>query len=179
MKEYIKTEILNGYNLNIFQFIKTIIFNLNKRFIFFLRMSLYPKKSKWWIKILIEYSRIKLTTQFGCFIDYNAKIGSNIKFPHPNGIIIGSGVEIGSNCIIYQQVTLGGKIIGDAQNMNYPKIGNNVTIFAGAKVIGNIIVGDHVIIGANSVVNKDVPPFSVVAGIPATIIKKLNQDSIE
>jgi serine O-acetyltransferase len=81
--------------------------------------------------------------------------------------------NIVENCTIYHQVTFGGKVIGDAQKGNYPIIGNNVTIFAGAKLIGNVRIGDNAIIGANSVVNKDVPENSVVAGVPAKVIKKL------
>jgi serine O-acetyltransferase len=65
------------------------------------------------------------------------------------------------------------KIIGDAKAGNYPKIKDNVVIFAGAKLIGNINVGEHSIIGANSVVNKNVPSNSVVAGVPAKIIKNI------
>jgi serine O-acetyltransferase len=73
--------------------------------------------------------------------------------------------SIGNNCTIYQQVTIG--------NWNgTPKIGNNVTIFPGAKVIGNITVGDNVKIGANAVVSKNVPENCTVVGVPAFIVKR-------
>lgn len=74
--------------------------------------------------------------------------------------------HIGANCWINQQVTIG---YSDATNC--PSIGNNVHIKAGAKVIGNVHIGDDVIIGANAVVVKDVPSHSIVVGIPAKIIK--------
>lgn len=74
--------------------------------------------------------------------------------------------HIGKNCWINQQVTIG---YSDATNCPY--IGNDVQIKAGAKVIGNVNVGDDVIIGANAVVVKDVPSHSIVVGIPARIIK--------
>lgn len=74
--------------------------------------------------------------------------------------------HIGANCWINQQVTIG---YSDATNCPY--IGNNVHIKAGAKVIGNVRIGDDVIIGANAVVVKDVPSHSVVVGVPARIIK--------
>ena len=77
---------------------------------------------------------------------------------------------MGENCQIYQQVTIG-------NNGGIPTIGNNVEICAGAKVIGPITIGDDVVIGANSVVTKNIPSHSVVIGIPAKIIK--TRDSID
>lgn len=74
--------------------------------------------------------------------------------------------HIGANCWINQQVTIG---YSDATNCPY--IGNNVHIKAGAKVIGNVRIGDDVIIGANAVVVNDVPSHSIVVGVPARIIK--------
>ncbi len=74
--------------------------------------------------------------------------------------------EIGENCTIYQQVTLG-KVEG-----GQPTIGNNVTIYAGAKVVGRVRVGDNVTIGANSVVIKNVPADVTVIGVPAVVFWK-------
>lgn len=73
---------------------------------------------------------------------------------------------IGDNCHIYQQVTIGWTDKG------CPTLGDNVTVCCGAKVLGNITIGDDVIIGANAVVVKDVPSHSIVVGIPGRIIKK-------
>lgn len=70
------------------------------------------------------------------------------------------------NCLIHQQVTIGIKR-GDA---GAPVIRGHVDIGAGAKIIGNIIIGEHALIGANAVVTKDVPPLAIVAGIPAKVI---------
>lgn len=100
-----------------------------------------------------------------------AVIGRNLRLRHINGVVIGKGVEIGDNVIIYHQVTIGGKNLGDEKANNYPVIGNNVTIFTGAKLIGNITVGDNAVIGANSVVTTDVESNSTYAGIPAKRIK--------
>lgn len=75
--------------------------------------------------------------------------------------------HIGKNCWVNQQVT-----IGYSDSNHCPYIGDNVEIYAGAKVIGGITIGDDVIIGSNAVVVKDVPSHSIVAGVPAKIIKK-------
>jgi serine O-acetyltransferase len=80
-----------------------------------------------------------------------------IYIPHPTGIVIGSGVVLGSRSKIYQHVTL-----GSSRSGNYPKIGKEVTIFAGAVVAGGLVVGDGAIIGANAVVTRDVKPAGVV-----------------
>ena len=74
--------------------------------------------------------------------------------------------HIGVNCWINQQVT-----IGYSDNENKPYIGNNVNIKAGAKIIGGVKIGDDVIVGANAVVVKDIPPHSIVVGVPGKVIK--------
>ncbi len=86
---------------------------------------------------------------------------------HLNGIIISHYAKIGSNCTIYQQVT-----ISQGGNETSATIGNNVIIGAGAKIIGNVKIGDNVKIGANAVVTKDIPSDSVAVGVPAVVIKK-------
>ena len=87
--------------------------------------------------------------------------------PHPGGIVIGAGARIGARCTIYHQVTLGGARAGDGGGANYPRVGDGVTLFAGAKLLGGIKVGDGAVIGANAVVTRDVPPRHAAGGIPA------------
>lgn len=108
-----------------------------------------------------------LRRDFGCFVQFDAEIGPGLRLPHPTGIVIGQGVRIGANCTIYQQVTLGGARLGDWKAGRYPTLGNNVVLFAGAKLLGEIEVGDGAVVGANAVVTKDVPPRHVAKGIPA------------
>ena len=96
------------------------------------------------------------------------EIGDGLFIQHGFSTII-SCRHIGDNCWINQQVTIGHK------GKDSPFIGNNVEIRSGAKIIGNVCVGDDVIVGANCVVVKDVPPHSVVVGIPAKVIKKREQ----
>lgn len=98
----------------------------------------------------------------GADVPINCQLSGGIILRHPNGVVIGPrGTIIGPNCIIFQQVTI----------VNHVKIGGNVLIGAGAKIIRPVTIGDNARIGANAVVLQDVPPDSVVAGIPAKIIK--------
>ena len=106
----------------------------------------------------------KKVNKYGNWITYDANIEDGILFPHPVGIVIGQGVNIGKNCTIYQNVTIGSK------NGKYPKIGNNVIIYANSVVVGDITIGDNSIIGAGSVVLKSFPSNSIIAGNPAKII---------
>lgn len=171
IKDVIWIEICYRKKMHFFKILHLILFNIQLRFIFLFRLACLLKKKK--IRFLPGVIFRHLVYRYGCFMNLNSDIGIGLKIPHPNGIVIGEKVQIGKNCTIYQQVTIGGKIIGDAKAGNYPKIKDNVVIFAGAKLIGNINVGEHSIVGANSVVNKNVPSNSVVAGVPAKIIKNI------
>lgn len=171
MKSFLKVEILRSENFGIFRLIKTLILNINLRFVFYMRFIQWLRKKR--IPFFHIFINHKLTTQYGSYIGSKVNIGIGVKFPHPSGIIIGESTKIGQNCTIYQQVTFGGKNIGDAQIGNYPIVGDNVIIYAGAKLIGNIIIGDNVIIGANSVVNKSFPSNVAIGGVPAKILKEL------
>ena len=88
-------------------------------------------------------------------------------FPHFGAIIIAPETEIGDNCTIFQSVT-----IGPTRGTGFLKIGNNVVIFSGAKLVSGGVIGNDVIIGANAVVTKDAPSGSVIAGIPAKVISQ-------
>lgn len=115
-------------------------------------------------EIMRSYFCKKLLIKYSVMISRHAVIGKNFKPVHYLGLVIGSGVVIGDNCIVCQQVTIG-------QNKGkYPTIGDNVVIYAGAKVIGEINIGNNVTIGANSVVTKDVADNHIVAGVPAKLI---------
>lgn len=100
----------------------------------------------------------------GADIPLNVKIGGGLLVPHPNGIVIHPDCEIGPNCLIFQQVTIG------AASHGVPKIGGQVDIGAGAKILGPVLIGDHAKIGANAVVLCDVPAGATAIGIPARII---------
>jgi cysteinyl-tRNA synthetase len=99
-----------------------------------------------------------------------AKIGAGFFIDHGMGVVIGETTEIGEDCLLYQGVTLGGT--GKEKGKRHPTLGNHVVVGGGAKVLGPIRIGDYVKIGANSVILKDVPDYSIVVGVPGKIIKK-------
>jgi serine O-acetyltransferase len=111
-----------------------------------------------------------------------ATIGQRVFIDHAVGVVIGETTIIGDDVLIYQQVTLGG--VSLSHGKRHPTIENNVVIGAGAKVLGNITIGEHSRIGANSVVLQDVPAHSTAVGIPARVIncdteqKKLRHDML-
>jgi serine O-acetyltransferase len=102
---------------------------------------------------------------FAVDINPAARMGIGIMLDHGTGIVIGETAVVGDNCSILQNVTLGGT--GKETGDRHPKIGANVLLSVGAKVLGNIKVGDCSRVGAGSVVLKDVPPRTTVAGVPA------------
>ena len=106
----------------------------------------------------------------GIEIHPGAQIGSDFFIDHGAGVVIGETAEIGNNVTMYAGVVLGGTSLEPKKR--HPTIGNNVVLGTGAKLLGPIKVGDNVRVGANSVVVKDVPPNSVVVGVPGKIISR-------
>jgi len=110
--------------------------------------------------------------QFLTTIDIHpaSQIGKRVFIDHGVGVVIGETAIIEDDVIIYQQVTLGG--VSTDKGKRHPTIKQGAVIGAGAKVLGNIIIGKNAKIGANSVVIKDVPEDSTAVGIPARVIRK-------
>ncbi len=104
----------------------------------------------------------------GIEIHPGATIGRRLFIDHGMGIVIGETAVIGDDVLIFQQVTLGGTSM--THGKRHPTIGNNVVIGAGAKVLGNIAIGENSRIGAGSVVIDDVPADSTVVGIPGKVV---------
>lgn len=115
---------------------------------------------------------INTFTRFLTGIDIHpgAKLGPGLFIDHGMGVVIGETAELGSNVTLYQGVTLGGT--GKEKGKRHPTIGNNVVISSGAKVLGSFKVGDNSKIGSGSVVLKEVPPNSVVVGVPGRIVTR-------
>jgi len=115
---------------------------------------------------------IMAINQFITNIDIHpgATIGENVFIDHGIGVVIGETAIVGNNVTIYQGVTLGGVSLNPGKR--HPTIEDDVTIGAGAKILGNITIGKGSKIGANSVVVKNVPEYSTVVGIPGKVIKR-------
>jgi serine O-acetyltransferase len=103
----------------------------------------------------------------GIEIHPGARIGPGFFVDHGMGVVIGETAEIGANVTLYHGVTLGG--VSWEKGKRHPTIGDCAVIGAGAKVLGPITIGDHTRVGANSVVVKDIPPQSVVVGVPGRV----------
>ncbi|MFX1364568.1 MAG: serine O-acetyltransferase [Promethearchaeota archaeon] len=106
----------------------------------------------------------------GIEIHPGAEIGKDFFIDHGGGVVIGETAKIGDNVTIYQGVVLGGTMMNTIKR--HPTLGNNIVVGTGAKILGPITIGDNVKIGANSVVVKDIPPNSVVVGVPGRIISR-------
>jgi serine O-acetyltransferase len=112
----------------------------------------------------------------GIEIHPGAKIGKGFFIDHGMGVVVGETTEIGDNCVLFHNVTLGGT--GKHKGKRHPTIGNNVMIGTGAILLGPIKVGDNVRIGANTfILMQDVPDNTTVAGTPGRIVK-INGQSV-
>lgn len=105
----------------------------------------------------------------GIEIHPGATIGKGLFIDHGMGVVIGETTIIGDNCTLYQGVTLGGT--GKDRGKRHPTLGNNVTVGAGAKVLGPFKVGDNAKIAAGAVVLKEVPANATAVGVPARVVK--------
>src|ERR1700694_3721340 len=115
-------------------------------------------------RVVSQFSR-SLT---GIEIHPGAKIGRRFFIDHGMGVVIGETAEIGDDVLLYQGVTLGGT--GKVTGKRHPTLGNGVVVGTGAKILGNIRIGDFVKVGAGSVVTRPVPDHSTVVGIPGRVV---------
>lgn len=106
----------------------------------------------------------------GIEIHPGAQLGPGLFIDHGMGIVIGETAEIGANCTIYHQVTLGGT--GKDTGKRHPTIGDNVLIGAGAKILGPVYIGDNVRVAAGSVVLCNLPENVTAAGVPARVVRR-------
>ncbi|MFD1708440.1 serine O-acetyltransferase [Siminovitchia sediminis] len=126
--------------------------------------ALYKRKMFFLARVISQVNRFFT----GIEIHPGAKIGRRFFIDHGMGVVIGETCEIGDGVTVYQGVTLGGT--GKEKGKRHPTIKDNALIATGAKVLGNITIGENSKVGAGSVVLKDVPPNSTVVGIPGKVV---------
>lgn len=125
-------------------------------------------------KDLAYFIQARVSEVFGIDIHPNARIGRGLMIDHAHSIVIGETAVVGDNVSMLHSVTLGGT--GKEDDDRHPKIGDGVLIGAGAKVLGNIRVGNCSRVAAGSVVLDEVPPCKTVAGVPAKIVGEAGCD---
>jgi serine O-acetyltransferase len=120
------------------------------------------------LRFMTEYMiRVVYASDISCL----ARIGPGLTFVHGHDIVIGADVVIGHGCKIFNGVTLGNKDTSQTSAGNQPTVGDNVTLSTGAKILGPVTLGDNVVVGANSVVIRDCASNTVVAGVPARVVR--------
>lgn len=138
----------------------------------FRALCLYRAAHAFWkrgMKALAGYLSYRARIKYDVDIHPAAEIGEGFFIDHGSGTVIGETAEIGDDVTVYQGVTLGGN--GKEKGKRHPTVGDGVVVYAGAKVLGAVRIGDHAVIGAGSVVLTDVPPHATVVGVPGRIIK--------
>lgn len=154
-------------------YLRFLFTNHSIKILFWLRICQYLSSKGRWCCLPFAVARIIYKHQewkTGIQIPYHINLGAGAFFPHHGCIIVNGNTVIGENCTIYQGVTIG--YSGHWPNGGIPTIGNNVTLYPGAKIFGCIRLGDNVTIGANCVVCKDVPNNSIVYA-PLGVIKNI------
>ncbi len=154
-----------------FGFMYNYMFFVEYRINFKIKFLLACKR-KSRFKIYVHFATFSLLKKYNVIIAFNSTIGHNLKLPHPHNVVIGDRTQIGDNCTIYHDVTLG------QSKGEFPIIGNNVIVYAGARIIGNVKVGDNAVIGANAVVTHDISPNAIVGGIPAKVIRYRSEEDV-
>lgn len=140
----------------------------------------YHRMAHWFYKKRLFFIA-RLISQFARFatgieIHPGAVIGSGLFLDHGMGVVIGETAEIGDNCTIYHQVTLGGT--GKDKGKRHPTVGDNVLIGAGAKLLGPFKVGNNAMIGAGSIVVEEVEPDTTVTGPKARAVRRAGKKII-
>ena len=153
---------------------KLIFLNSSFKVTFWFRIGSYLQNRKkfkllyycvcWYYNCLMYKTGIQLPI--------GTNVGAGLRFYHFGNVVINGKSKIGINASIYNGVTLGINYKPEGVYTKPPVIGDNVVLCTGAKVIGNVFVGNNSVIGANAVVLKDIPEDAVAAGVPAIIIRK-------
>lgn len=150
--------------------LRFIITNSSFKMSFWFRIGTYLEERKHGLMYLFVFWYYKqLMYKTGIQLPLGTKVGAGLKFYHFGDVVVNRNATIGENVSIYNGVTIGINLRPDGKKYP-PKIGNNVVLCTGAKVIGGVTIGDNSVIGANAVVTKDIPEDVVAAGVPAKIV---------
>lgn len=171
---HVTTEVLNGKpGLRLVRLCKSL-WSTNPSRQAALRLRLPQLLGHQGYRSLARWQRARLAMRFGVHLAPGTVIGRGLRLPHPTSIVIGSGLRIGARCRMYQQVTLGAAPPGHGDMMC--RVGDDVTIYPGAKFVGEGRVGNRVNVGTNAVVTKAFGDDVVVAGSPARVVREIRAD---
>jgi serine O-acetyltransferase len=150
--------------------IETVLCHLPLHAVWAYRVAHFARE-EWGIPLLPRLLSALARCLTGVEIHPGARIGRAFFIDHGSGVVIGETAEIGDDCVIFHNVTLGGT--GKHRGKRHPTVGDNVLIGTGAILLGPISVGSNTRIGANSFIHMhDVPPDCTAVGTPARIIKR-------
>ena len=166
--------------LSLGDMLKQLVFDCGYRVVVYYRVAIFLREVRYpklLGRLLCSLILMRLCRVPGVEFRTEHEIGEGLLMYHPHDIVLGAGCRIGRNVTTYNGVTLGAltlKAIDKNKDIStrYPVIEDGVTIFSGAKVIGPVRIGKNSIVGANSVVNDSFPENSVIAGVPAILLKK-------
>lgn len=151
--------------------LRLLLHHMPLRAMFFFRLGSWLASKR--IPFVKGYFARLLYRRYGLEMSIGADIGGGLYIAHPVGTVI-SVKKMGENCSIIAAVTLGMR-----NEWDFPVIGDNVFIGAGARVLGGIEIGDGAMIGANAVVIKDIPATATAVGVPARLLGKKVVPSVE
>lgn len=172
MNELIKSDLYRYYGkTNLKTFITCFFKFPGFRYTFYMRKTMqYHSFKPLWMFYWLLLRRCSI--KYGIQIPYNTKIGKGLNISHFGTIVVNKRTVMGDNCNIHPCVNIGQSNRGKLKGT--PKLGNSVWIGMGAVIVGNIQIGDNVLIAPNAYVNFDVPSNSIVMGNPAKIIEREN-----
>lgn len=131
------------------------------------RMNVESKLLRAPLSVVYRFLFRYVRNHYGIELPYSARVGRRVVFEHQHGIVIHGNAVIGDDCIIRQGVTIGNRRLD--RPFEAPTLGARVNVGAGAKILGGLTIGDGAVIGANSVVLRDVDSGALAVGVPAVV----------
>lgn len=133
------------------------------------RMKIQPKFLRAPLSLLYRELYRRIRNGYGIELPYTVDLGRRVIIEHQSDIVIHGYCKIGDDCVIRQGVTIGNRYL--ERPLDAPKLGKRVNVGAGAKILGDVTIGDYANIGANSVVLSDIPAGETAVGIPAKLLR--------